>query len=459
MNMKQIATQVLQNIGGKENIVRATHCATRLRLVLKDETKINASEIENIDEVKGAFATTEQYQIIFGTGIVNKVYDEFSKLIGIAELDSTTSNDISKKKMNPIARLAKTLSNIFVPIIPAIVASGLLMGLLGMLKAFKLVPDDHSLIQLLDMFSSAAFIILPILIGVSAAKEFGGNIFLGAVVGGILTHPSLTNPWTLSNAKPTVLHFLGMNIDMIGYQGTVLPILLCVYVMSTIEKELRKRVPNSLDLLVTPFLTIIITGFLSLIIIGPIGYKIGDGITYLLNTIYQFAGPVAGLIFGGLYSTIVLTGLHHSFHAIEAGLLTNKDIGVNFLLPIWSMGNVAQGGATLAVYFKTKNKKTKEIAIPAAASAFLGITEPAIFGVNLKLGKPFIAAAIGGAIGGAYVVWMQVAANAYGLTGIPMLTIVAPLGIMNMIHYIIGFAIAVITAFVATFILYKESKQ
>ncbi len=262
--------------------------------------------------------------------------------------------------MNPIARLAKTLSNIFVPIIPAIVASGLLMGLLGMLKAFKLVPGDHSLIQLLDMFSSAAFIILPILIGVSAAKEFGGNIFLGAVVGGILTHPNLTNPWTLSNAKPTVLHFLGMDIDMIGYQGTVLPILLCVYVMSTIEKELRKRVPNSLDLLVTPFLTIIITGFLSLIIIGPIGYKIGDGITYLLNTIYQFAGPVAGLIFGGLYSTIVLTGLHHSFHAIEAGLLANKDIGVNFLLPIWSMANVAQGGATLAVYFKTKKQKKRK---------------------------------------------------------------------------------------------------
>ena len=189
---------------------------------------------------------------------------------------------------------------------------------------------------------------------------------------------------------------------------------------------------------------------LSLIIIGPIGYKIGDGITYLLNTIYQFAGPVAGLIFGGLYSTIVLTGLHHSFHAIEAGLLANKDIGVNFLL-LFGQWRTLQGGATLAVYFKTKTK-TKEIAIPAAASAFLGITEPAIFGVNLKLGKPFIAAAIGGAIGGAYVVWMQVAANAYGLTGIPMLTIVAPLGMMNMIHYIIGFAIAVTTAFVATFI-------
>lgn len=169
-----------------------------------------------------------------------------------------------------------------------------------------------------------------------------------------------------------------MNIDMIGYQGTVLPVLLCVYVMSVIEKQLRKHVPNSLDLLITPFLTVMITGFLSLIIIGPAGYKIGDGITYILNTVYEVAGPIAGFIFGGLYSTIVLTGLHHSFHAIEAGLLANKEIGVNFLLPIWSMANVAQGGAALAVYFKTKNDKTKKIAIPSALSAFLGVTEPAI---------------------------------------------------------------------------------
>ncbi|MBF7149430.1 sucrose-specific PTS transporter subunit IIBC [Bacillus toyonensis] len=456
MDMKETAASVLQHIGGKENVISATHCATRLRLVLKDESKVTQTEIENIEGVKGAFSTGEQYQIIFGTGIVNKVYEQFANLIGLSEIDPQTYTEAVKKKMNPIARLAKVLSNIFVPIIPAIVASGLLMGLLGMLKAFKLVPTDHALIQLLDIFSSTAFIILPILLGVSAAKEFGGNIFLGAVIGGILTHPALTNPWTLANAKPTVLHFLGMDIDMIGYQGTVLPVLFCVYVMSLIEKKLRKHVPNSLDLLITPFLTVMITGFLSLIIIGPIGYKFGDGITYILNNVYEVAGPIAGFIFGGLYSTIVLTGLHHSFHAIEAGLLANKDIGVNFLLPIWSMANVAQGGAALAVYFKTKNAKTKSIAIPSAVSAFLGITEPAIFGVNLKLGKPFIAAGIGGALGGAYVVFTNVVANAYGLTGIPMLTIVAPLGMMNVVHYVIGFAIAVITAFIATMLLYKE---
>jgi PTS system sucrose-specific IIC component len=457
MDMKVIANSVLQHIGGKENIVSATHCATRLRLVLKDDSKVMQTEIENIEGVKGAFSTGEQYQIIFGTGLVNKVYEPFANLIGTSQIDSEAHTTAVKKKMNPIARIAKVLLNIFVPIIPAIVASGLLMGLLGILKAFKLVPANHALIQLFDIFSSSTFIILPILLGVSAAKEFGSNIFfLGAVIGGILTHPALTNPWTLVDTKPTVLHFLGMNIDMIGYQGTVLPVLLCVYVMSVIEKQLRKHVPNSLDLLITPFLTVMITGFLSLIIIGPAGYKIGDEITYILNTVYEVAGPIAGFIFGGLYSTIVLTGLHHSFHAIEAGLLANKEIGVNFLLPIWSMANVAQGGAALAVYFKTKNDKTKKIAIPSALSAFLGVTEPAIFGVNLKLGKPFIAAGIGGAIGGAYVVFMNVAANAYGLTGIPMLTIVAPLGMMNAVHYMIGFVISVITAFVATTILYKE---
>ncbi|EMY8535103.1 MULTISPECIES: sucrose-specific PTS transporter subunit IIBC [Bacillus] len=456
MDMKAIANSVLQHIGGKENIVSATHCATRLRLVLKDDSKVIQTEIENIEGVKGAFSTGEQYQIIFGTGLVNKVYEPFANLIGSSQINSQTDTRVVKKNMNPIVRLAKVLSNIFVPIIPAIVASGLLMGLLGMLKAFKVVPADHAMIQLFDIFSGATFIILPILLGVSAAKEFGSNIFLGAVIGGILTHPALTNPWTLVNAKPTVLHFLGMDIDMIGYQGTVLPVLLCVYVMSVIEKQLRKHVPNTLDLLITPFLTVMITGFLSLIIIGPAGYKIGDGITYILNTVYEVAGPIAGFIFGGLYSTIVLTGLHHSFHAIEAGLLANKEIGVNFLLPIWSMANVAQGGAALAVYFKTKNTKTKGIAIPSAISAFLGVTEPAIFGVNLKLGKPFIGAGIGGALGGAYVVFMNVAANAYGLTGIPMLTIVVPLGVMNAVHYIIGFVIAVITAFVATIILYKE---
>ncbi|OQP06720.1 PTS sucrose transporter subunit IIBC [Geobacillus sp. 46C-IIa] len=451
MNYEHIARQLIPLLGGKENVISATHCATRLRLVLKDDRKADAKAIENVEGVKRAFSSSGQFQIIFGTGVVNKVYEAFAREAGVAQGGADAYQEAIKQKMNPLARFAKTLSNIFVPIIPAIVASGLLMGLLGMMKAFKWVAADSALYILLDMFSSAAFIILPILIGFSAAKEFGGTPFLGAVIGGIMTHPALLNPWGLAEAKPNYMEFLGFDIAMVGYQGTVVPILLATYVMSKIERGLRKVVPHAVSLLVVPFVTVILTGFITMLAIGPLGNLLGDGITTVLNFVYHYGGALAGLIFGGLYSMIVITGVHHSFHAIEANLLAK--LGVNYLLPIWSMANVAQGGAGLAVFVKSKRAKTKEIALPAALSAFLGITEPVIFGVNLKYRKPFIAAAIGGALGGAYVVFMNVVANAYGLTGIPMIAIVAPQGLTNVMHYLIGFAIAVVSAFVATLLL------
>lgn len=458
MTNEEIARQLVPLLGGKENILSATHCATRLRLVINDESKINKSEIEKLDHVKGAFSSTGQFQVIFGTGIVNKVYAALAIETGLGNQDTTKHSEAMKKKMNPFARLARTLSNIFVPIIPAIVASGLLMGLLGMLRAFGWVEPDSSWIVLLDMFSSAAFIILPILIGVSAAKEFGANPYLGAVIGGIMTHPILLNPWILGNAEPEYLNFIGLNVALIGYQGTVIPILLAIYIMSKIEKGLRKVVPNAIDLLVVPFVTIILTGFIAILAIGPLGLFLGDLLTTTLNFVYNYGGFLAGIIFGGTYSLIVLTGVHHSFHAIEAGLLTS--IGINYLLPIWSMANIAQGGAGLAVFFKSKKAKTKEIALPSSLSAFLGITEPIIFGVNLKYRKPFIAALIGGAIGGGYVVFMNVAANAFGLTGIPMIAIVAPLGAANLINYFVGFALSLTTAFVLTWVLgFKEETE
>jgi PTS system sucrose-specific IIC component len=361
--------------------------------------------------------------------------------------------------MNPLTRLAKTLSNIFVPLIPAIVASGLLNGFLGMLRAFHWVSPESPLFRLLDMFSSAAFNILPILIGFSAAREFGANPYLGAVIGGIMTHPALLNPWTLGSQKPEVMYLFGLPVKLIGYQGTVLPVLMSVYIMSWLEKRLRRIVPHAVDLLVTPFLTVMSVGFIALIAVGPLGNLLGDGIAYSLRFVYTHVGWFAGLLFGGLYSSIVMTGIHHSFHAIEAGLLANPKIGVNFLLPIWSMANVAQGGAGLAVCFLTRDKKLKEIAIPSGLSAFLGITEPVIYGVNLRLRKPFIGAAIGGALGGTYVVATHVVANAYGLTGIPMIAIVAPLGMSNLLHYLVGFAIAVVSAFGATILLTWKQRQ
>ncbi len=397
MNYHTTATALLPLLGGKENIASAAHCATRLRLVLVDDSKLNKSAIDKLDGVKGCFSNAGQIQIIFGTGVVNKVFAEFSQVAGISEASKAELTNLAAQKLNPLQRIARLLSNIFVPIIPAIVASGLLMGLLGMVRTYGWADPDSAIFIMLDMFSSAAFIILPILIGFTAAREFGGNPYLGATLGGILTHPALTNAWGVAGGFKT-MDFFGLDVAMIGYQGTVFPVLLAVWFMSLLEKRLRKVIPDALDLILTPFLTVIITGFVALLFIGPAGRALGDGISFVLSTLIDQAGWLAGLLFGGTYSAIVITGIHHSFHAIEAGLLGNPKIGVNFLLPIWSMANVAQGGACLAVYFKTRDVKIKAIAVPSALSALLGITEAAIFGINLRFMKPFLAALAGGSL-------------------------------------------------------------
>lgn len=360
MNINAIATELLPLLGGKDNIASAAHCATRLRLVLADDSLINKSAIEKVEGVKGCFSNAGQIQIIFGTGLVNKVYAEFIKVAGISESSKSEAADIAARKLNPFQRLARVLSNIFVPIIPAIVASGLLMGLLGMVKTYGWANPESAIFIMLDMFSSAAFIILPILIGFTAAREFGGNPFLGATLGGILTHPALTNAWGVASGFHT-MNFFGIEIAMIGYQGTVFPVLLAVWFMSFIEKRLRKVIPDALDLILTPFLTVIISGFIAFLIIGPAGRALGDGISFILSTLITHAGWVAGLVFGGLYSVIVITGIHHSFHAIEAGLLGNPNIGVNFLLPIWSMANVAQGEPVLRSISKRVMRKLKPL--------------------------------------------------------------------------------------------------
>ncbi|AJJ63971.1 sucrose-specific PTS transporter subunit IIBC [Yersinia aldovae] len=456
MNINETVKALLPLLGDRENIVSAAHCATRLRLVLADDSLVQKSAIEKLDGVKGCFSNAGQLQVIFGTGLVNKVYAEFIKVADINEASKSEAADAAARKLNPFQRIARLLSNIFVPIIPAIVASGLLMGLLGMVKTYGWADADSALFIMLDMFSSAAFIILPILIGFTAAKEFGGNPYLGATLGGILTHPALTNAWGVAGGFHT-MSFFGMEVAMIGYQGTVFPVLLAVWFMSLLEKRLRKMIPDALDLILTPFLTVIITGFVALLFIGPAGRVLGDGISLLLSTLITHAGWLAGLLFGGLYSVIVITGIHHSFHAIEAGLLGNPNIGVNFLLPIWSMANVAQGGACLAVYFKTRDAKIKAIAIPSAFSAMLGITEAAIFGINLRFIKPFLAALAGGALGGAWVVANHVNMTAVGLTGIPGIAIVQG---SSIIHYLIGLVIAFGTAFIISLLLkYKTDSE
>lgn len=454
---KDIAMELIPLLGGKENIRKMSHCTTRLRFELYDESIVEKAAINEIKSVHGTFSRLGLFQIILGNGIVNRVYRTILEANTIPVSDSSNKTQ-PKVKINPFVHFARTLSNIFVPIIPAIVASGLLMGLIGMIKVFQWVSPESSIMMMLDIFSSAAFIILPILIGFSSAKEFGGNQILGAVIGGVLTHPSLLNPTMLGTAMPEYMEVIGLNIPLIGYQGTVIPILLSVYFMSKLELSLRKVIPNSLDLFFIPFLVIISIGFMSLLVIGPISLFIGDVMTTSFELIYKFGGGIAGFLFGGLYSLIVVTGLHHTLHAVEMELLANPEIGVNFLLPIWSMSNIAQGGAGLAVFFKTKNASMKKIALPSAFSAFLGIIEPVIFGINIKLIKPFIGAAIGGAFGGVYVVLTHVVANSYGLTGIPMIAIVAPLGVSNFINYLIGLGISAITAFISTWILWRKQE-
>jgi sucrose PTS system EIIBCA or EIIBC component len=459
INSKEIVNELLPLVGGKENISRASHCASRLRLVLQKEEIVDLPSIEQMESIEGVYMRSGQIQIIFGAGRVNRIYKELMEKEETKSLDLQQKIEENKVQASRLSRLVKLLTNIFIPIIPAIVASGLLMGFIGMVKAFNMIPLDSAWMRMLDIFSSAAFIILPILIGFSAAKEFGSNPFLGAVMGGILTHPSLMNPRELGNGAPEFMDIMGIQIPLIGYQGTVIPILLSVYVMSKIEKGLRRWVPNTLDLFLIPFFTITFTGVISLLVMGPLGMWISKLVTNSLEFFILYGGFIAGFLFGGLYTFIVITGLHHGIHAIEAGLLADPEVGINFLLPIWSMANVAQGGAALAVFILTKNKRLKEIAIPAAISSFLGIVEPVIFGINLRLVKPFIGAAIGGALGGAYVVSTGVVANSYGLTGIPMIAIVAPIGMTNLVHYLIGFVIAVVSAFVVTLIIgIKEEK-
>ena len=444
------ANEILPLLGGKDNVASAAHCATRLRLVLKDNSKADKEALDKLDYVKGVFINGGQFQIILGQGVVNKVYAELIKLCGITEMSTQDVKDAGAEKLNAIQKLAKLLSDIFVPIIPAIVASGLLMGIMGLCSKFGISAEGTWWWTLLDMFSGAAFNFLPILVAISAAKVFKCNPYLAATVGGIMIHPALMNAWEQQSGKvaETMSVFGLIDMPLKGYQGTVLPILFVIFLMSIIERNVRKIVPNMLDILLTPLITVILTGFLALVVIGPFANWIGDGISVFLQYSLNNFGIFAGLLFGGLYSAIVISGIHHSFHAIELGLIATT--GFNTLLPIWAVANFAQGGAALAVYFKTKNNKMKAIALPAAISCTMGITEAAIFGVNLRYRKPFIGAAIGGAAAGAYVVATKVQMTAVGVTALPAIAITTS---NTMLNYCIGLIIAGAVSFIATFIM------
>ena len=470
MNFPKIAEQTIAKLGGKENITTLAHCATRLRLTLADESKVDKEAIENIEGVKGQFSTSGQYQIIFGSGTVNKVHAEMQKQMGIGDMSTSEVAAAGAANQPLLQRLVKGLADIFVPIIPAIVAGGLLMGIHSMLTSVGFFWEGHSvitkypevsdLVDFINTIANAPFVFLPVLLGFSATRKFGGNPFLGAALGMLLVHPALADGWnyakTLMEGNIKYWNVLGLEIEKVGYQGTVIPTIISAWVLATLEKGFRKFVPSYLDNLVTPMFSLFIAGFLAFTVIGPFGREAGSLISSGLTWLYNSLGFVGGAIFGTFYAPIVITGMHQTFIAVETQLLAEMaQTGGTFIFPIAAMSNIAQGAACLGVAFTMKDAKVRGLAIPSGVSALLGITEPAMFGVNLRYRHAFISAMIGSGLASAFIAAFNVKAIALGAAGFLGVASIKP---DSLAMYSIGMVISFIVAFGLSVILGKRAQ-
>lgn len=446
MDYAKCAKEIFDTVGGRSNLVSAAHCATRLRLVTVDNSKIDMKKLENIDGVKGVFSNNGQLQLIIGTGTVNKVYDEFLKVSGMTAATKEEVKAAAAAKQPVFKRMIKALGDVFVPILPAIVASGLMMGLVEALGKAMPAFAGSDWYGILDLFANTAFTFLPILIAVSAARVFGGNIFLGAVIGMIMIHPNLINAWSVASmdaADIPVWHLFGFSIRQVGYQGHVIPVIIAVWIMCKLENWLHKHVPEMIDLFVTPLCTVLITGFLTIGLIGPVFSTAETYVLEFASWIITVGRGIGAMIMGAIYPLTVVCGIHHMYNVIEAGMLASD--GLNIWMPIASAANFAQGAACLAVGLKARNYKTKSISIPSALSAALGITEPAIFGVNLRFMKPLVCGMAGGAVGALLGSIFHIGATSYGVTGIP--------GFLTTLDYSAQYAIMLAVSFAVAFAL------
>ena len=453
LDYRKCAEEIAANIGGGSNVISAAHCATRLRLVIADNGKVNKAALENVDGVKGMFESNGQLQLIIGTGTVNKVYDEFLAVTGASASSKDEAKAAAASKMPLWKKVLKTPGDVFVPILPAIVASGLMMGIVEAIPKFWPAFGTSDWFSFLDLVANTAFALLPVLVAVSAARVFGGNIFLGAVIGLMMVHPALINAWTVGNYAPGEIptwHLGFFNVQQVGYQGHVIPVILAVLLMSTVEKWLHKKVPEMLDLFITPLCTVLVTSFITFTIIGPIFSVFENAVLAAARWLITVGHGVGAAAMGAIYPWTVVMGLHHMYNVIEAGMLSVEG-GVNTWMPIASAANFAQFGACLAVALKVANAKTKSVAVPSALSASLGITEPAIFGINFRFMKPFLCGMVGGAVGALFAAWAGFGATTYGVTGIPGIPAVT-----NVPMYLVELIIAAGVAFVLTTILWKE---
>ena len=469
MDHKSVAQRVLKDVGGAGNIVAAAHCATRLRLVLKNQDKVDQTAIDNDEDLKGSFLNAGQFQIIVGPGDVNEVHKHLIAA-GAPEASKDELKEIASKQGNIVSRFIKTIADIFVPLIPVLVGGGMLMalnslltskGIFGPQAVIELFPEWADFADIVNLLSAAPFAFLPVLVGFSATKVFGGNPYLGMTMGAAMVSPALMNGYnvaaSLAGAEGTdpmkYWNLFGLQVQQAGYQGTVLPIMLVAFILSHIEKFFHKVLKGTIDFIFTPTLTILITGFLTFLLVGPPMFQLGTWLGEGINWLYTVAGPLGGLIFGTFYAFIVMTGMHQAFPPIEMSLWAT---GGSFIFVVASMSNVAQGAAAAGVALTTKNKKIKGIASAAAPSAFLGITEPAMFGVNLALRWPFYIAIVSAGIGSMVTSILGIKAGklgAAGYLGFPSIEATVGAGIPGFLGCLV---LTTVIAFVASFIWGKK---
>ncbi|MDE6851518.1 MAG: glucose PTS transporter subunit IIA [Lachnospiraceae bacterium] len=455
---EKISIELTKLVGGKDNIQGVAHCATRLRIVLKDNDQADLKAMEEVDLAKGVFVAGDQVQIIFGAGLVNDVYEVFAEHNNMKNMSLSDLKTEANKKMNPLQRIIKALSDVFVDIMPGILAAALLTGLSGVLGNLDFVKANDTLYginRLINISSGAIFGFLPLAVAYSACKRFGGRPILGIVIGCIMWSDSLANAYSAAQGTVdvTTLHIFGLGVELVGFQGGIIVALLMGFVTAKLDIFFEKKVPEVIRLLLSPLLTTLVGALLLFTVIGPVGRGLSSGITNALVWMTQNLGIVGYAVFSGLQQLVVITGLHHIFGAIEAQLLA--DTGRNFLNPLMSVAIIAQGGAVLAyMIMHRKNVKTRELCIPSFVSVLFGITEPALFGVNLRFRFPIIGGCIGGALGGMVVYLTNLAAVGFGTTVVPGIALADPAG-NGYVNYIIAHGVAIAGGFFMTLILGK----
>ncbi|WP_026701501.1 PTS system trehalose-specific EIIBC component [Salibacterium aidingense] len=465
---KKSVEHILEAIGGQENINSVTHCVTRLRFALHDESKVDQEKLESIDVVRGAFSTSGQFQVIIGQGTVEKVYKILTDITGIEASSKEETKEAAQQNMNLLQRFVKMLGDIFIPILPAIVTAGLLLGINNILTGPDIFYDGQSVVDvhtqwadfanIINVIASTAFTFLPALIGWSAVRQFGGNPLLGIVMGLVLVHPELLSAYGYADAKeagdvPT-WNLFGLEIEKLGYQGQVLPMLVASYILAKIEIFLSKRVPDAISMLIVAPGALLITGFLAFVVIGPVTFALGNVITDFFIATFQSFSALGGLLYGLLYAPMVVTGLHHTFLAVDIQLI-NSDLEGTFLWPILALSNIAQGAAAFAIMMASKDEKLRGLSFSSGISAFLGVTEPAMFGVNIRYRFPFICAIIGSAIAAVFITMNDVLATSIGVGGVPGIFSIYP---QFWFVFAVGMGISIVVPFVLTYLYVKFKK-